>query len=138
MEQLQRETADRCDTLAKIVFVIGLLGSIAAAYFLGNDYSYSSYLGRVYFERNWAMTIGWFLGGLFSTGILYEIMEGISLIIEAQIKIMRALKDSGIVASKKEKVKEENADNSNVEAVEESATKEVNTSEEKVEEGSTK
>lgn len=50
MEQLQRETADRCDTLAKIVFVIGLLGSIAAAYFLGNDYSYSSYLGRGYFE----------------------------------------------------------------------------------------
>lgn len=78
------------------------------------------------------------MGGLLSTGILYEILEGISLIIEAQIKIMRALKDSGIVASKKEKVKEENADNFNVEAVEESATKEVNTSEEKAEEGSTK
>ncbi len=138
MEQLQRETADRCDTLAKIVFVIGLLGSIAAAYFLGNDYSYSSYLGRGYFERNWAMTIGWFLGGLFSTGILYEIMEGISLIIEAQIKIMRALNDSGIVASKKEEAKEKIADNSNDETVVENVTEEVNTSAEKTEESSTK
>lgn len=138
MEQLQRENADRCDTLAKIIFVIGLLGSIAVAYFLGNDYSYSSYLGRGYFERNWAMTIGWFLGGLFSTGILYEIMEGISLIIEAQIKIMRALNDSGIVASKKEEVKEENTENSNAEAVEESVTEEVNISEKKTEESSTK
>ena len=138
MEQLQRETADRCSTLSKIILGLGILGSVIAAYMLGNDYTYSSYLGRGYLERNWSTTIVWFLGGLLSTGILYEIMEGISLIIEAQIKIMRALKDSGIVASKKEEVKEENADNSNVEAVEESTTKEVNTSEEKAEEGSTK
>lgn len=128
MEQIQRENADRCDTLAKITFVVGLLGSVAVAYFLGAGY----------YERNWGVTVISFLVSLFWTGVLYEVLEGISLIIEAQIKIMRALNDSGIVASKKERVKEENTDNSNVEAVEENATKEVNTLEEKAEEGSTK
>lgn len=98
MEQIQRENADRCDTLAKITFVVGLLGSVAVAYFLGAGY----------YERNWGVTVISFLISLFWTGVLYEVLEGISLIIEAQIKIMRALKDSGIVASKKEQEKKEN------------------------------
>lgn len=128
MEQIQRENADRCDTLAKITFVVGLLGSVAVAYFLGAGY----------YERNWGVTVISFLVSLFWTGVLYEVLEGISLIIEAQIKIMRALNDNGIVASKKEDVNENTADNSNVGIAIENAIEEATTSAGKAEENSIK
>ena len=71
-----------CRLLAYVYLCLGTIGSIALAYTLGNkiDVSYS---GRTYYERDWGITWGVFLGSLLSVFIICAILFALASIIES-------------------------------------------------------
>ena len=77
--------------LAVIELVLGIIGCFVVAYQRGNtiDFVYS---GKTYFERDWSMTIGIFIGGLISILIVFGILEGMVAILENQEDIYTQLR----------------------------------------------
>lgn len=95
MDIIEKEIARLCDVCAKVVFVIGTIGSIGLAYTFGNTISYNYYSSRTYTERDWILTIIIFLTGTFSSFIMYLILEGTSHILKNQEDIKTMIKVYG-------------------------------------------
>ncbi len=74
-----------CRGLAKLVLVLGIIGSIILAASCGvvKDISYSVYSGiSTSTERNAELTIVLFLSGLLGTSILYAMLAGLSEVLQ--------------------------------------------------------
>lgn len=79
--------------LGIIIFILGTIGSIYMAYQFGNvvDFKYAS---KIYYERNWFLTIIYFIGGAFSTVLLGSIFIGLAEILDKlDIVMKRQLED---------------------------------------------
>lgn len=74
-----------CKGLAKVVLVLGIIGSIVLAALCGEvkDVSYSIYSGvSTKMERDVVLTIVYFVSGVFGTVILYTILAGLGEALE--------------------------------------------------------
>ena len=72
-----------CRILAYIYLCVGTIGSIALAYIFGNRVDYVSDYGRTYYERDWGITWGVFLGSLLSVFIICAVLFALVSIIES-------------------------------------------------------
>lgn len=74
-----------CKVLARIVLILGIIGSIMLADVYGEvkDISYSVYSGiSTSSERNAVLTVAILVSGLFSTSILYAILVSLGEVLE--------------------------------------------------------
>lgn len=69
-----------CKKIAIVVLVLGVIGSFALAAQLGKGYEYGFY--DIQEERDWFMTIVYFISGVVSTGIFSVIFFALAEILE--------------------------------------------------------
>lgn len=99
-----------CITLAVIVIIVGIIGSIALAWNNGVTVNVNSYYG-VKEERNVALTIGWLVGGLFSTAILSVILLSVGEILE-RLEILQI--NIGDMECKVQSIDSKNSEDENI------------------------
>lgn len=81
-----------CSTLGVVVMILGIIGSIALAWNNGVTVTYDSYFG-IEEERNFLLTVLWFIGGIFGTAIGFVILIALSEILENQELISKKIAD---------------------------------------------
>ena len=71
--------------LAFIDLIAGTIGSFVLANHFGRTISnFNLYSSRIYYDRDWALTIGIFAGSLFGVLVLFAILMSLAEIREAQ------------------------------------------------------
>lgn len=76
---------DTCRAVANIWAVLGIIGSISSAYFWGRELiGFNSYSGEPIYEQNMTLSFVVLLAVLFSTFVLYVILQAIAEILESQ------------------------------------------------------
>lgn len=78
--------------LAFIDLIAGTIGSFVFANNFGKVISdFSLYSSRVYYERDWALTIGGFIGAFFGVLVLFVILMSLAEILDTQESLAQNL-----------------------------------------------
>lgn len=90
----------KCRALGYITIILGIIGSFYLAYQFGNvvDFEFS---GRVYYERDWTITLVYFVAGCFSSVLLGTIFTGMAEIMDKIDEVKKQQKSIAEMYDKK-------------------------------------
>ena len=84
--------------LATLEAIFGGIGCFIIAYQAGNVVDFT-FQGTTYYERDWGLTIGIFLGSAFTVLVVFAILVSLCTILENQDAILLRLNNDGTTKS---------------------------------------